>query len=69
MKKSTYLGTEVFGIPFDRHVRHTEGLNEKYLKKSSGTVWASFTVWEIFLWEKSSIAKGSLKGCRKTFYR
>ena len=31
MKKDAHLGKEVFGIPFDRHVRHTTGLDEKTL--------------------------------------
>ena len=33
MEKGAHLGTEVFGIPFDRHVRHTTGLNKKTLKQ------------------------------------
>ena len=59
MKKGAHLDKEVFGIPFDRNLRHTPGLDEKKcLNKSIASVCAHFTVWEIFLLEKFSIVKG-----------
>ena len=62
MKKGAHLGTEVFGIPFDRHVQHTAGLNEKTLKQKQ---WIQYG--HLLLFGKFSCKRSLqlLKGCRK----
>ena len=59
MKKDAHLGKKVFGIPFNRYVRHTAGLNEETLKQNKWIQYGHlFNVWEMFRREKSSISKG-----------
>jgi hypothetical protein len=55
MKKG---GTEIFGIPFDRHMQTYDQVERKKDQtKPVDPVWAHFTVWKIFVREKCLIAK------------
>ena len=64
MRKGAYLDTEVFGIPFDLHVRHTTGLNEKTLKQNKSNQYGHLLLFGKFSCKRSL---QFLKGCRKTF--